>query len=156
MKNKGLLAILMATVFLSGCAARTSGRWQISPRFSLTPPLLTLVLINNTTLPLEVFENGHLMTARDPAGQWHNIFVPSGGTVSRGYYNFMGSRQIVLTVTAKCPPTQVAASDEKRNAGCTPGQHMGTDSRSFYLYSGQDYRTEYWEINYLRAPRGSY
>lgn len=142
----GAFVVVLAAV-ASGCAVRTSGgSWRI-PSISLVSPILTIVLINNTMVELEVFENGELVMAKNPAsGQLHRVVVPSGNTVSRGYYNFLGRRDIVITVRGVCPPVPPTG------AGCSPGQYVGTDSRSFYLYSGE-YRTEYWEVNYLRTPR---
>lgn len=149
MKKLLFLTVLVILVMLaSGCAAR-SGGWRMSS-LSLTPPLLTVVLVNNTNLPLEVFENGELVMIKDPAGNWHNVVVPPGGVVSRGYYNFMGSRELVVTVRGVCPDPAPAG------AGCVPGQYAGTASRNFYIHTNGQYRTDHWEVNYLRGPRGVY
>lgn len=157
MKNKGLLAILLATIFLNGCAVRSGGRWQMSPRLSLTPPILTVVVTNNTFYSLSFSENGEPVMLQNPqTKEWKDAYVLPGGTVSRGYYSFIGSRQIVLTARAICPAGGIPPKPGQPNTGCNAGDYVGTESRSFYLYSGSDYRAENWEVNYVRLPRGAY
>ncbi len=155
-KNYAVFCLFLVTllVVLSGCA--TARRPGGSGWFSnlILPPILTVVLMNNTTVPIEVYENGQPVSFKDKAGNWYNAVLPSGGVVSRGYYNYLGRRDIVITVRGICPPTPTEA--DKKTAGCTPGQYAGTASRNFYIYTDGQYRSESWEINYLQGPRGVY
>ncbi len=156
MKKTLFVAIMAGMLVFSGCT-RTGGQWRISPGISLTPPVLTIVVTNNTIYPLSFSQNGEPVMAQHPATkQWQDLYVLPGGTVSRGYYSFMGSRDIVLTARATCPVGGVPSKPGEPNTGCNAGQYVGTESRRFYVYSGSDYRTENWEINYVRLPRGSY
>lgn len=155
MKNNGFLAIVavLLAFLTSGCATRSnrSSGWGRLSSIAV-PPILTVVLTNNMTIPVEVYENGQPVSFKDKTGQYHNAMIPSGGTVSRGYYNFLGRRDIVITVRGICPPTPVE-SDVKAT-GCAPGQYAGTATRRFYLYTDGQYHSDHWEINYLRGPRG--
>jgi len=149
-KNKGsLLVLAIFVIFFTGCAVRTGGYGGSISSFSLTPPLLTVVLTNNTNVPLEVLENGVLVGVKDSTGQYHDVVLNPGDTISRGYYNFMGSRDLIITVRGTCPPV-VEVSCSK------PGQYAGTDYRQFTIYTDGRYHTESWQINYLRGPRGVY
>jgi len=157
MENKKVLAIVVPWILSSGCAARSGGRWQMSPRFSLTPPILTVVVTNNTVFPLSFSENGEPVMVQNPqTKEWKDAYVLPGGTVSRAYYVFIGSRQIVLTARAICPAGGLPPKPGQPNTGCNAGDYAGTESRTFYLYSGSDYRAENWMVNNLQAPRGSY
>lgn len=158
MKKSFVLAILL--VSLSGCAARRPGGSGWFSRITL-PPILTVVLTNNTVIPLEVFENGQPVMFRDQAGQWQKAILPPGGTVSRGFYNYLGQRDIVVTVSGICPKPTVGTPEITgvtigTNKGCASGQYAGTASRRFYIYTDGQYHAEQWEINYLRGPRGVY
>ena len=150
MKNKSFLLTLVAlVVFSTGCAVRTGGGRMTS--FSLTPPILTVVLTNNVNVPLEVLENGILATVKDSTGQYHDVVLNPGDTISRGYYNFMGSRDLIITVRGVCPTSGVEST------GCNKtGQYAGTDYRRFTIYTDGRYHAENWQIDYLRGPRGVY
>ncbi|KKQ78019.1 MAG: hypothetical protein A3A96_03040 [Candidatus Zambryskibacteria bacterium RIFCSPLOWO2_01_FULL_39_39] len=157
MKTNILLAFVatLLAVLAGGCATTQGGGGGWGRLSSLaTPPILTVVLTNNTNVPLEVFENGQPISIKGPDGQWHGVVLPSGNTVSRGYYNFLGRRDVVITVRGICPSTP--PESDTRTAGCTPGQYAGTASRSFYIYTDGQWRTDFWEIDYLRGPRGVY
>lgn len=145
-----IMFLALVPVF-GGCAARSGGGGRFS-NFSLTPPLLTVVLINNVSVPIEVLENGELVGGKDQNGKWQPFVVMPGGVVSRGYYNFIGSRQLVITVRGICPNQATQLS--KGSAGCTPGQYLGTASRSFYIHTNGQRYSEEWEVNYLRRPQG--
>ena len=158
-KNKSFLTFLaiLLVVLTSACAtARSGGAGRAWARISsvATPPILTVVLTNNTNLPIEVYENGSPVMFKDSSGNWQKGVIPSGGTVPREYYNFLGRRDIVITVQGICPPTPPTAT--RRSAGCVPGQYAGTASRRFMIYTDGQFHADHWEIDYLRGPRGVY
>lgn len=147
MKIKLFLTAVMA-FFMTGCVTTRGGGWG---SFSPMPALLTVVLTNNTTVALEVFENGSPVMLKDSKGKYHRVVLPSGNTVSRGYYNFTATRGLVITVKGICPP-----QTDQGNSGCSVGQYMGTESRTFQVRSnGSFQRAVNWEITNLRAPRGA-
>lgn len=135
-------------IMASGCAARCPGGSGWFP--NVVPPILTIVLVNNTVVPLEVYENGQPISYRDTAGKWHNAILAPGGVVERGYHNFLGRRNIIITVRGMCPVPAPAG------AGCVPGQYAGTASRDFYIYTDGRYHADRWEIRHLYGPRGVY
>src|SRR3990167_1849656 len=148
MKTNILLAFVatLLAVLAGGCATTQGGGCGWGRLSSLaTPPILTVVLTNNTNVPLEVFENGQPISIKGPDGQWHGVVLPSGNTVSRGYYNFLGRRDVVITVRGICPSTP--PESDTRTAGCTPAQYPGTASRSFSVYTDGQCRTDFWEID---------
>ncbi|MFA6269644.1 MAG: hypothetical protein WC657_00325 [Candidatus Paceibacterota bacterium] len=153
MKNKtSILFLALSVMFLTGCVAARGGAGWGRLSSIATPPILTVVLTNNTTVPIEVYENGQVVAFKTTTGQFVNAIIPSGVTVSRGYYNFLGRRDIVITARGICPPTPSEA--DRKSAGCQPGQYAGTASRRFTIRTDGRWHTEAWEINYLRGPRG--
>jgi hypothetical protein len=155
LRNKAILAVVLfvALLMLSGCATRRTGGGVGWFRSIALPPLLTIVLVNNTIDPMEVYENGRAVTVETSKGVQKAVLQP-GGVVSREYYNYLGRRDIVITVRAICPETP--PQSDRLRAGCTHGQYAGTDSRRFTLYTDGQYHTEEWQIDYLRGPRGVY
>lgn len=148
------MAILAAPViFLGGCAVRTQGIWGGMSTLTLTPPLLTVVVSNNTRFVLAFEENGYPVMMGDQSGQLVRAHLAPGGTVSRGFYNFMGTRLIVITAKAYCPETGLPARIGTPDIGCTAGQYIGMDSRTFTLSQGQNYMAQDWVIAYIQAAR---
>jgi len=118
------------------------------------PALLTIVVTNITVVPIEILVNGAPEGAKDASGQWHNFVVMPGGVVSKGFYNYLGMRQIVITARGICP-TNLPEVDGK-TLGCTPGQPVGTQSRIFTIVTDGYYHVEEFPVTYLQGFRGVY
>lgn len=136
---------LVAVVLTSGCVAGGPSVKVGVDSFLFTPDL-TIVLTNNTTVPLQVFQNGSPLYLKVKGTKEKNLLVvPSGGVLRRSYY-VSGRGEVELTVRGLC-------SEANRSGECFSG-YVGMASKNFYI--GRGYHrvdVDYWEVSRLNKPR---
>ena len=133
-------AVLATAVFglLSGCAVHNRVGWQEQ---------LTFTIINNTSIEMEVLANGRVSKSISPAE-----------TTSLGFYNFMGSREVTMSVRGRCPTNGIVyiGLNRDRTISCKPGEIVGnTYGRPIWVTGDGTYRrAESWTIDGVRPLSG--
>jgi len=102
-------------------------------------------------VPIELLEDGSPISCVDDNGDWRSIIVPPGETFSKGYSNYLGRRNVTITVKGICPDT-----GDDQTKGCHAGNPAGTATRPFYFVMDGSHHSEYWVVDYLEGLRGVY